>query len=105
MEALQAWIDDGADVNYANSDGFTPLMASATNGDLLSVKILVQNQADIDLKDRKEFTALRYATYNNRLEIVQYLMDNGAVMTDEIYMTAIHKNFKEIVEFFDKNQH
>ena len=101
MQEIRDWIAGGADVNYADKLGFTALMASAKNGDLKMVKLLVAHGAHINLKDNKHFCALHYATLYNKLNIVKYLVDNGAVITDSIYMTAIHKDHKSISLYFD----
>jgi len=77
------------------------LMASAKNGNLKIVKLLIAHGAHINLKDNKNFCALHYATLGNHLDVIKYLIDNGALVTDGIYMSAIHKNYKEISLYFD----
>ncbi len=101
MDKLKAWCESGADVNYQNHLGFSALMASAQNGDLNVVRILVSYGASLNLKDKNNFTALYYATQHGHLEVTKYLINTGAVLTDEIYMTAILKDFKKISSYFD----
>lgn len=101
MDEIKAWCESGADVNHRNGLGLTALMAGARNGDLKMVKLLVSYGAHINLKDNHHFSALHYATLGNNLDIIKYLIENGALLTDAIYMSSIHKNYKEITLYFD----
>ena len=91
----------GADVNHRDNLGLTALMVASRNGDLEAVKALVANGAHINLKDHKHFCSLHYATFHNNIEVVKYLVENGAFVYDGVYMTAILRDYKEIVYFFD----
>ncbi len=51
----------------------TPLHAAAANGHLEVVKFLIENGADIYLKDKHLKTALDAAVNNSHLEVVQFL--------------------------------
>ncbi len=101
MIEIVEWCQSGADVNKPNEQGLTALMASSRNGDLKIVKLLIRYGAHINLKDHRDLSALQYATFENNLEIVEYLVSNGADISNGVYMTAIHKNHKEITAFFD----
>ena len=101
MKQLKDWCESGADVNLQNHLGFSALMASSQKGELKIVKILIEHGAYLNIKDKNNFTALYYATLHNHLEVVKYLIQAGAILTDEIYMTAILKDFKKISSFFD----
>ncbi len=100
MEELRTWCES-ADLNIQDKMGTTPLMTSAQKGDLKVVKLIIQYGAHLNLKDKNKFSALYYATLNNHLDVVKYLMNNGARLNDEIYMTAILKDFKSISLYFD----
>ncbi len=101
MEELKSWCESGADVNLQNHLGFSALMASAQKGDINVVNLLVSHGAYLNLKDKNNFTALYYATLHNHLDVTKYLIKAGAILTDEIYMTAILKDFKKISFYFD----
>ena len=101
MKTFKELIDNGADVNHADDLGITALMKSAKNGNLKMVKLLVANGARLNLLDNNNLSALYYATFSNNLDIVKYLVENGATINDNIYMTAIHKNYKDISLYFD----
>ena len=64
------------DVDLSNKLGETPLMLAAIDGDLPLVKRLVlKNKAQID---HIGWTPLLYACSKGRLEVAQFLVDNGA---------------------------
>lgn len=68
----------------------TPLMISAANGDMATVKELLNDGVDIHAKDMESTTALHYAVYNDEAEIVKLLLDKGASPNDaDHYSTAL----------------
>lgn len=54
-------IDAGADVNAADADGETALMAAAEKGHVSKVKVLLDHGANVNARDRRGKTALQYA--------------------------------------------
>ena len=58
---LAELIDAGADVNTADEDGQTALMAAAERGHVAKVRLLLAHGAKADAKDKVGRTALRYA--------------------------------------------
>lgn len=61
------------DVDYLDRTGSTALMYAAYAGYLDIVKFLVENGANINIKNLKGGTAARYASYAGHREIVDYL--------------------------------
>src|SRR5688500_16811768 len=60
--AITAFIDDGINVNaQSEADGRTPLISAAARGDLEVVNVLVQRGADVNVKDKRGYTALFHA--------------------------------------------
>ena len=57
----QALVEAGADVNLANSQGTTPLMAAAKKGDVDLLRDLLTHGADRNAKDKKGRIALDFA--------------------------------------------
>lgn len=63
----------GADVNYANPMGLTPLIAAALHENMRIVYILIQCGAEIELPDRNGDAALDHATRHGRTAMVRLL--------------------------------
>lgn len=58
----QALIEAGADVNIANREGTTPLMAAAKKGDVDLVRVLLAHGVAPEAKDKRGLTAINYAS-------------------------------------------
>lgn len=61
--------------------GSTPLSDAAFQGDLETVKLLLDRGADVNAKNRDGNTPLIVAAFMCRTEVVQYLLKNGASPT------------------------
>ncbi len=55
----------------------TPLMWAAKEGHIDCVEFLIQNGAQLDLKDEHGWTALHHATYGGHLEVMKRLVEAG----------------------------
>lgn len=63
-------MESGVNVNiYRTQEHFTPLKGVATNGHLEVVKYLIQNGADVNLKNDYKCTALSRASIEGHVEI------------------------------------
>lgn len=81
---LKQLIKQGADVNYIKQEGWmkvSPLITAVNNKNLISVKILLDNKADVNWKDGFQTTALMYAASSGLEDIVKFLLDKGADVT------------------------
>ncbi|MCL1959560.1 MAG: ankyrin repeat domain-containing protein [Spirochaetes bacterium] len=78
-------IEAGIDVNYqyplskSYADGMTPLLYACKWNNFELVKILVEHGANIQTKDKNGSTALSIARVNGNNQIVNFLLENGAV--------------------------
>ncbi|WP_442052397.1 ankyrin repeat domain-containing protein [Paenibacillus sp. 2TAB19] len=63
----------GADVNYSNEMGITPLIAAALHENMRIVYVLIQCGAEIELPDRNGDTALDYAARHGRTAMARLL--------------------------------
>jgi hypothetical protein len=74
-------IDNGADVNAKDNDGWTALMYAAFSGYTETAEVLIDNGADVNAKDNDGLTALMIAEGNDQTEIVNLLreVEEGAV--------------------------
>ncbi len=70
-------VSAGADINKGNSDGYTPLMAASSVGNLAMVMLLIRHGADINAATRSKRTALDYARDNGHPSIVTGLLEHG----------------------------
>ena len=72
IDAVKKFIVYGADVNE-KSNGMTPLMIAARYNKIEIIKLLLSNGANLDAKDEKGFTALKYAELSFANDAVQIL--------------------------------
>ena len=74
-------VNQNADLN-AQSTGYpsgTPLHGASSSGHLGVVEYLVNNRAEINVKDNSfDFTPLHIASQNGHLNVVQYLVNQRA---------------------------
>lgn len=68
-------IDQGANVNYQNEAGITPLIAAVSLGNQKGVELLLAADADTNLVDSDGQTALYYANKVGNQEIIKLLED------------------------------
>jgi len=90
VEIAKYLIEQGAELNYQDSDGFTALHYAAKEGLLEVVKLLVEKGADLEVyPDETKFykgetplvSACSYSnTDDKNIEVVKYLVENGASM-------------------------
>ena len=74
-EVLKEMLLIGSDPNIKDSNGWTALHYACQIGDLESVKILIDHQADINAFSNNRRTPLHLAAKMNRYDIVNYLLD------------------------------
>ena len=72
-EIVKLLIEKGANVNLANSHGWTPLMYAANYGTLESLKLLVEAGADLTLKNSKGWDVFYVAKEYKQKEALKYL--------------------------------
>ncbi|MCA9487373.1 MAG: ankyrin repeat domain-containing protein [Nanoarchaeota archaeon] len=80
-EIVEYLLEKGANIETTNKNGFTPLLWAVDQNSLNTVKILVENGADIEAKredDYKGRNSLITAVYLDYFEIVKYLVESGA---------------------------
>jgi ankyrin repeat protein len=78
-DLVKALIKKGADVNVADNEYWTPLLAATSNGHLTTAQALLDAPGiDINATDHRERTALYLAALNDSYDIVKVLIDKGA---------------------------
>jgi ankyrin repeat protein len=81
MGCLQVLLDFGADVN--NQDrawGTTSFMSAADSGRVECMRLLVENNADVDCKDEDGATGLMVAACNGHSNCLKVLIEANANM-------------------------
>ena len=76
--ALNAAIQSAGDLEYADSQGWTPLFHAAHRGDVVAIRMLLEAGADVNRGIGQGFTALFSAVMGLHLEAVKVLLDAGA---------------------------
>ncbi len=90
IDAAIALIDAGAPVNQVGPAGRSPLMAAVNS--LACMRALLDHGAEVGVFDALERSPLWYAAGSNDLNVVQRLIDGGAVFTgDREGVTPLHR--------------
>ncbi|MCC8153386.1 MAG: ankyrin repeat domain-containing protein, partial [Tannerellaceae bacterium] len=80
IELMALFLKKGANINQSmegeNQD--TPLGIAANQDDIAAVRFLLGKGADVNLKNREEYTPLHHAARNGNKEMVELLLKNGA---------------------------
>jgi ankyrin repeat protein len=97
-ELVQYFLSKGVDVNQADEEGNTVLMAAATtNRDLPVYEMLLPKVKNINQANNKGVTALAYAVGSNSPAILNYLISKGADVK------ALDKNGNNVAYYLIEN--
>ena len=105
-------IREGADVNQRNEHGFTVLMKASQYGYEESVKMLIENNVDVNAiasEGTSMWSPLIYASYFGHKAVVELLINNGADVDacgmngDTALIRATQVGCKEICEMLINN--
>lgn len=109
--AILTWLKaKGADLNRADNEGYSPLLAAAENGQLATLRYLVE-KVGVDVRSRTKTrqTALMMACLNGKSDVCRYLLDRGAnlnarsVQGGTALMYAAASGNLELVQFLIEN--
>ncbi len=82
-DIVRLLIEKGANIECYNPVGCTPLII-ASNGNYEICEFLIQNGADVNARrsktSNKDWTSLMYASYYSKLDIMNLLLENGALI-------------------------
>lgn len=80
-KTVVALLDEGLEVNKGLPlVGTNALILAAGHGHVETVRALLDNGADVNATDASGWTALHAAAYKGSLEVMQLLLERGAVM-------------------------
>ncbi len=80
IDLIKERIEAGADINYQNRNGETPILAAIKKESISAVSYLIEQGANSNCKDNYENTPLEYAVEFNSKEIAELLFNNGAYL-------------------------
>ena len=79
-DVAQLLIDNGADVNHRDKEGYTALHFAARYAHKHLAELLIAKGTDIDAASADGMTPLHCAAYNDNRRMVQLLLDAGAAI-------------------------
>uniref|UniRef100_A0A8C6T572 CASK interacting protein 1 n=1 Tax=Neogobius melanostomus TaxID=47308 RepID=A0A8C6T572_9GOBI len=65
-------------VNFQDTDGFSPLHHASLNGNAEVIALLLESQAAVDIRDQKGMRPLHYAAWQGRAEPMKMLLKAGS---------------------------
>jgi outer membrane protein assembly factor BamB len=90
VKAVQAALDNGADVNAKNEIGISSLWIAANKGKLDVIKLLVERGADVNVRDGIWYmTPLDTLARSRKADAVNFLIKSGAKDVDAALQTAV----------------
>ena len=78
LVAIRKLIENGANVNGEDIQGWTPLFHAAHRGDIHAIDVLIQSGAEVNHGKETGFTALFSAVLGGHLDAVRMLLRAGA---------------------------
>merc|ERR1712039_475251 len=93
--AIETFIEGMADVNAKDLAGFTPLMWAAGRNGTETVKMLLDYEADMNIKAAKGQTAMTFALTNGCNAIADILEKHQAILDAEEAKRILEKGEKK----------
>ena len=112
-------IEEGVDVNAFASSGASPLIIAAQRSNFSLIKSIIETTKRLNIKlnindyfyfedkEKNEYSALMYAIYSNDLNIIKYLIENGADLTaisnekfNSLHFAVLSENFENFKFIF-----
>ena len=77
-DIVKGLLKRGVDINFIDSEGFTPLIQACKKMDYDMVELLLRSSADVNKTSNEGLTALIYAVRSEDLQMIDILLRNGA---------------------------
>lgn len=78
INMMKLLIDNKANINYTNENGFNPLNIAIESGDMELTKFLITNGANVNSLMQDGVSLIGYAIAQNNMDLLQILIENGA---------------------------
>jgi len=78
VEEVRKLLENGADVNAKDNDGYTPLHYAAIKNKVDFARLLVEKGADVNAKSNDGITPLHVAAWGGHVDVARFLVENGA---------------------------
>ena len=78
INMMKLLIDNKANINYTDENGFTPLNIAIESGDMELTKFLITNGANVNSLMQDGVSLIGYAIAQNNMDLLQILIENGA---------------------------
>jgi len=107
--AVEKLVNEGANINEPDSNGYTPLMHAVWSRKTETVKVLINKGADVNAKDKNGYTPLLWAVSYGYSEIAKILLDKGANVNAKAndgstpYSLAVQANSPELKLLMSKD--
>jgi ankyrin repeat protein len=104
-ELLNWLIDNGANINHQDRNGFSALHFIGQEQNYDSAVILINRKAELELKDSNGNTPLMKAIFNSKKDykIVELLIKSGSNLDNENYHEITPRHLGESIAGFDYN--
>jgi ankyrin repeat protein len=91
LGAVQQLINAGVDVNHLDEHGSTPLMRAAVGGKLELVEWLLQNDADVRIRETRTGGSTALELGVGSAGVARLLIDHGAEWSATAFASAVHR--------------
>lgn len=78
INIMKLLIDNKANINYTDENGFNPLNIAIESGDMELTKFLITNGANVNSLMQDGVSLIGYAIAQNNMDLLQILIENGA---------------------------
>jgi ankyrin repeat protein len=89
IECVRKILEAGADVNEADSSGFTALHVAARNGNLEVVELLVEHKANVNARLDRGLTPTYLASREGRTNVVREISFFASSMNSTCFVVAL----------------
>lgn len=77
VAVIQELIQDGADVNFQNENGWTATIAAIENAHYEALLKLIELEADLNIQEGDGWTGLMFAAFHGDIDMVEAILSNN----------------------------